>query len=176
MNRVFTMQRLLIVCAVLMLASCASYQTSESPGVDKSARWVIMPIINHSTTPMAGQQAEQILSSIMFKLGVNSDMYPANEAIDLASMLDENAKRKKAQEWLASQNYDYVLTGTIQEWHYKTGLDGEPAVGITLELISASSGETLWKSSGSRAGWGRESVSAAGHKVIENIVDGLSLK
>jgi hypothetical protein len=170
------MKIIMIPLLLAALSSCASYHVSQSPAVNKTARWIIMPISNQSTTPMAGQQAEQILSSIMFNLGVDTDLYPENENTDLASILDQSANNKKAYEWLASQTYDYVLTGTIQEWHYKTGLDGEPAIGVTLELISVSSGKTIWKSSGSRAGWGRESVASAGHTVIENILDGLTLR
>jgi len=160
----------------ITLASCASYQVSESPTVEKNARWVIMPISNQSTTPMAGQHVEQILSSILFNKGVEAHLYPDNETVDVASLLDESEKKKSADEWLATQSFDYVLTGSVQEWHYKTGLDGEPAVGITLMLISANTGEVLWKSSGGRAGWGRESVSSAGHTVIDNILTGLDLQ
>ncbi len=52
-------------------------------------------------------------------------MYPASEVNDLSSILDSSAKRKNAKAWLASQNVDYVITGSIEEWHYKSGLDGE---------------------------------------------------
>lgn len=170
------MKNVTILFLLWILTSCASYQVNESPPVDTQARWVIMPIINHSTTPMAGQQAEQIMSSILFNLGVKPDIYPREKMSDFASVLDERVKLETAQAWLQTQSFDYVITGTIQEWHYKTGLDGEPAVGVTLELIAVETGEVLWKSSGSRAGWGRESVSSAAHTVIENMLNGLTLK
>lgn len=160
----------------IALTACTSYQVSESPTLNKAGRWVIMPISNQSTTPMAGQHVEQILSSIMFNKGVTTESYPANLSSDLSSLLDESANQKKADEWLRAQKFDYILSGSVQEWHYKTGLDGEPAVGITLQLVATDTGTVVWKSSGSRAGWGRESVSSAGHTVIENILDGLELE
>jgi len=169
------MRNIFMFCAILLLSSCASYQVSESPELNKNARWVILPINNQSTTPMAGQQAEQILSSVLFNRGVKADLYPSIDGSDLAVVLNDNARLKTAQAWLETQAYDYVITGTVQEWHYKTGLDGEPAVGVTLELLSADSGEIIWKSSGGRAGWGRESISSAGHKVIDNLVDSLAI-
>ena len=81
------MKKIMIPLVLATLTSCASYQITESPAVSKTARWVIMPISNQSTTPMAGQQAEQILSSIMFYRGVETELYPANDAIDIRQFL-----------------------------------------------------------------------------------------
>ena len=59
------------------------------------------------------------------------------------------------------------------EWRYKSGLDGEPAVGVAMHVVDIRSGETLWSGSYSRSGWSRESLSGTGQKVISKLVDGL---
>ena len=43
-------------------------------------------------------------------------------------------------QWLNTQQADYVLSGSIEEWRYKAGLDGEPVVALTLLLTK--NGET----------------------------------
>ncbi len=133
-------------------------------------------MVNNSNTPLAAEKAEQILNAQLYAKGINAVMYPASEVNDLSSILDSSAKRKNAKAWLASQNVDYVITGSIEEWHYKSGLDGEPAVGITLEVQSAKSKNTYWRATGTRGGWGRESVSGTGHIVIETLLDGLNVE
>ncbi|GAB3521568.1 hypothetical protein [Photobacterium alginatilyticum] len=165
----------LLLATTLALSACTSYQVPESPTFAAGSRWAVMPMINNSNTPLAAEKAEQILNAQLYAKGINAVMYPASETNDLASILDNSARRKNAQAWLASQNVDYVITGSIEEWHYKSGLDGEPAVGITLEVQSAKSKNTYWRATGTRGGWGRESVSGTGHIVIETLLDGLNV-
>lgn len=169
------MKKLLLVALALMLNACSSYQIPESPELSTQRSWAIMPMENHSNTPLAAEKVEQILRTQLYAQGVDTVKYPATPATDLKSLLDSSPKQKQAQAWLATQAVDYVITGSVEEWHYKSGLDGEPAVGITLEVKSAQTGETLWQASGSRGGWGRESVSGAGQTVIKELVEGLNL-
>lgn len=170
------MKRLLLLASLLSLSACSSYQVPDSPPFAADSSWAIMPMVNNSSTPLAAEKAEQILSAQLYAKGINPVMYPADEPSDLASILDNSAKRKKARAWLAGQNVDYVITGSVEEWHYKSGLDGEPAVGITLEVLSARSKTTYWRATGTRGGWGRESVSGTGHIVIKELLDGLNIE
>ncbi|MNP78015.1 hypothetical protein D3C76_1755480 [compost metagenome] len=66
-----------------------------------------------------------------------------------------------------------MLTGSVEEWQYKSGLDGEPAVGISLRVVEVSSGRVLWSKSGARAGWSRESLAGTAQQVIETLVSAL---
>lgn len=170
------MKKTWLLLSALTLGACTSYQVPDSPNFAANSRWAIMPMINHSNTPMAAEKAEQILSAQLYAKGINARVYPASEVKDLASILDSTAKRRNAQAWLATQNVDYVISGSVEEWHYKSGLDGEPAVGITLEVQSARSKATHWRATGTRSGWGRESVSGTGQIVIEELLDGLNIE
>ena len=67
----------------------------------------------------------------------------------------------------------YGVTGSVVEWRYKSGLDGEPAVGIAMHVIDIHSGDTVWSGSFSRSGWSRESLAGTGQKVIDKLVTGL---
>ncbi|MGO4999558.1 hypothetical protein [Oceanisphaera sp. W20_SRM_FM3] len=165
-----------LLAASLALAACAHYQVPASPTFAAHSRWAIMPMVNNSNTPLAAEKAEQILGAALYAKGINATFYPASEANDLASILDSHARQKKAQAWLARQQFDYVITGSVEEWHYKSGLDGEPAVGITLHVQSAADHVTQWRASGALSGWGRESVTGVGQKVISELLEGLKVE
>lgn len=163
------------VILATLIAGCSSYQVSTSPQFQSDQIWAIMPMTNNSNTPLAAEKAEQILNSLLFSEGIKVIQYPAMQQEDLASILDDSAKQKQAQEWLQLQDVKYVITGSIEEWQYKSGVDGEPAAGISLQILDKQTQETLWRSSGSRAGWGRESLSATGQIVIKKLLSQLDL-
>lgn len=169
------MMGIAIILISFSLFSCSQYQIAESPNIKKSRTWIIMPLDNHSSQPLASEKVEAILSASLFSLGVDAQMYPKISETDLASILDNQSRKVKANDWLATQEATYVISGSVNEWHYKSGLDGEPAVGITLELIDKTSKITLWKATGSRSGWGRESLTGAGQIVIEELISGLEI-
>ncbi|MGF1681501.1 hypothetical protein [Photobacterium minamisatsumaniensis] len=169
------MKRALILATSLTLSACSSYQVPDSQSFAADSSWAVMPMTNNSSTPLAAEKAEQILNAQLYAKGINAQMYPASATNDLKSILDNNVKQQQAQAWLATQPIDFVITGSVEEWHYKSGLDGEPAVGITLEVKSAKSGTTYWRATGTRGGWGRESVSGTGHIVIDELLDGLNI-
>lgn len=94
---------------------------------------------------------------------------------DLA-LLDDQERLATALDWARRQKLDYVISGSVEEWQYKNGLDGEPAVGISLRVLEPATGRVLWSSSGARAGWSRESLAGAAQKVLGELVDDLRLK
>ncbi|WP_428457935.1 hypothetical protein [Photobacterium makurazakiensis] len=169
------MKRALILATTLTLSACSSYQVPDSQHFSAESSWAVMPMTNNSSTPLAAEKAENILNAQLYAKGINAQMYPASATNDLKSILDNSVKQQQAQAWLATQPIDFIITGSVEEWHYKSGLDGEPAVGITLEVKSAKSGTTYWRATGTRGGWGRESVSGTGHIVIDELLDGLNI-
>jgi hypothetical protein len=64
----------------------------------------------------------------------------------------------------------HLLMGTIHEFRYKTDLDGDPAVGMTLRLVSVSNGETVWQGTSSNTGYAFASLTSAGQKAVRKLV------
>ena len=54
------------------------------------------------------------------------------------------------------------VQGAVDEWRYKVGVDGEPAVGMALQVIDLQSGEVLCSGVGAKSGWSREALAAIG--------------
>lgn len=169
------MKWLLIFATALTLSACSSHHIPESPPLAASAVWIIMPLENNSSTPLAAEKAEQILSSQLYRKGINAVIYPKKPLNSLTDILDRTAKYQHAQVWLATYPSDYIITGSVEEWHYKNGLDAEPAVGLTLEIKDAITNKLIWRASASRVGWGRESVSGAGFDVVETLLNGINV-
>lgn len=161
-----------LALAVLFVAGCASFTDESSPNLPRNAQWGIVPMVNYSQTPQAGERSEQILLSVLSSHGLQPQVYPASTQGEQA-LMDDNERLAGALEWAREQKLDYVIAGSVEEWQYKNGLDGEPAVGISLRVLDGSSGRVLWSKSGARAGWSRESLAGTAQTVLDKLVGAL---
>lgn len=64
----------------------------------------------------------------------------------------------------------HLLIGTVHEYRYKTDLDGDPAVGLTLRLVDAKTGVTLWQGSSAKVGVVFASLSKASQRAVRELV------
>ena len=168
--------RYLAVLAVAMLATgCSTFTDHHTATLPREAAWGLVPVVNFSQAPQAGERVEQILLSVLAEQGLQPRHYPAAPRSDLP-MLDDRNRLADALAWAASERLDYVISGSVEEWQYKSGLDGEPAVGISLQVIKPATGRVVWSKSGARAGWSRESLAGTGQKVLRELAGALRLE
>jgi len=137
-----------------------------------------LPIINHTDIPQAGLRAEAIAEVLLRNRGIdNLRRYPPTLNPD---SLFEPAERKvvvDALKWAHEQGVRYAVTGSVDEWHYKVGIDGEPAVGLVLQIIDLNEGDrVVWSAASGKSGWSRESLSAVAQKLIKDMLAGASLQ
>ena len=158
--------------AIFVVGCSASFSHNDRE-LDTEMTIYIMPFSNQSNMPMAQAQVEELVASVLAAEGLNVQLYPKQRVNDIQASLDPERRYTAAQSWLAQQPAGYVLNGSVHEWQYKYGLDGEPAVGLTL-TISNMSQQVLWRNSSSRSGWGRESLTQMGLKTISDMVNTLS--
>ncbi|OIQ99446.1 hypothetical protein GALL_185430 [mine drainage metagenome] len=168
-----------ILLIVSMLASCAVMdQNPNSKPLERDAKWALLPIVNHTDVPQAGLRAEALVEVLLRTRGIaNLRSYPP--ALNQDSLF-EPAERKvviDAMNWAREQGVRYAVTGTVEEWHYKVGVDGEPAVGMTLQIIDLKDGDrVVWSSAGSKSGWSRDALSAVAQKLIKNMLSEASIE
>lgn len=159
---------------LLVLGACAVIRTTAGTGapVPREARWALLPFVNHTESPQAGLRAEVIADALLRARGVNNLMhYPPSLS---SEVLLEPAERKvqlDAQKWAREQGLRYALQGTVDEWRYKVGVDGEPAVGLVLQIIDLQSGDVVWTGVGARSGWSREALAAVAQKLIDGLLE-----
>ena len=154
-----------------LTASCATVDTGSVTTIDRSAKWVMLPVMNHTEVPQAGLRAEAITEALLRTTGVNDlTRYPPTLNPDT---LFEPAERKvmaDADKWARSQGARYAIYGAVDEWRYKVGVDGEPAVGVALHIMDLQSNSVVWTGVGGKSGWSRESLSGVAQKLIKELL------
>lgn len=162
-----------IAALVLMgaLAGCSVVDRVRVAQPERDARWALLPIANHTETPQAGLRSEAIIESVLRTKGVKLlERYPSELSTE---MLLEPAERKLADQalaWAKSRGARYAVAGSVEEWRYKVGVDGEPAVGLALTVTDLSTGGVIYSASGGKTGWSREAVSAVAQKLVKDLL------
>ena len=164
-------KRLLLILPALVLAACSTLETATAPALDADARWALLPAVNNTETAQAGERLDAITVSLLQARGIKDvQRHPGSSNEGLLPAADR-AAQEAALVWARGQNAKYAVYGSVQEWRYKTGLDGEPAAGITLTIVDVASGRVLWTGSGVRTGWSREAVAAVAQKLTGSLID-----
>ena len=161
-----------LLLAVLGLAGCSTTDSGGTgPAIERNAKWVMLPVLNHTDVPQAGLRAEAITEGLLRSYGV-SDLvrYPA---VLNSDTLFEPAERKvyvEAEKWARTQGARYAIYGAVDEWRYKVGIDGEPAVGVAMHIIDLQTNAVVWTGVGGKSGWSREALSAVAQKLIRQLL------
>lgn len=159
------------------LVGCSTTDRSQAPMLERGASWAVLPFENHTETPMAGNRAEAIAAAVLHSR-VNGGIHrfsASSTGGDTLFAAAPPAAGDAALAWAKEKGAAYALTGAVDEWRYKVGVDGEPAVGVALRIVDVNSGATVWSGAGGKSGWSREALSSVGQKLIRNLLDsGLS--
>ena len=163
----------LVLCA---LAACSTVDRGRAPALQANAEWTVLPFANHTETPMAGNRAESVAEALLHARGVGKvKRYTSTAQQEALFDACDTKRQEQALAWAREQGVRYALAGTVDEWRYKVGVDGEPAAGITLQIIDVQSGDILWSGAGGKSGWSREALSAVAQKLIRELLQaGLS--
>ncbi len=158
----------------LAASGCAIYDHANPQTLDRGAKWALLPILNFTETPQAGLRIEAITEGQLRAMGIGRlQRYPAGMNNET---LFEPAERKAVEEaikWAKAQGYRYGITGSVEEWRYKVGVDGEPAAGVALQIIDLQTDSVVWSAVGAKTGWSREAVSAVAQKVVKQLLGGV---
>lgn len=162
--------------ATLSIAACSTVAVSPKPALDRSAKWGLVPFINNTETPQAGLRAESITEGLLRSTqSLNLQRYPANLNNETLFEPMDRKQQAAARTWAKEQGIRYAVSGSVEEWRYKVGVDGEPAVGLTLQVIDIDSGDVLWSAVGSSTGWSREALSAVAQKLTRKLIEPLAM-
>jgi len=161
----------LVVLMAVLAAGCKIVDSGSVATIERNAKWVMLPVLNHTEVPQAGLRAEAITEALLRSNGVNDlTRYPSTLNPDT---LFEPAERKvmaEAEKWARSQRARYAIYGAVDEWRYKVGIDGEPAVGVALHIMDLESNAVVWTGVGGKSGWSRESLSGVAQKLIKELL------
>jgi polysaccharide biosynthesis protein PelC len=151
----------------LMASACGTVRQTPAPVLSKSDKVVVGSIANYTETPDAGGSAASIAANALRAGGIaDVRIAPADPSRNSLFDTTQSADGDKTLEWARSQHTRYVLSGAVEEWRYKTGVDGEPVVGVTFELIDVSNGTVVWSATGTHTGWSRSGLSSVATSLI----------
>lgn len=156
----------------LALAGCSVLDARAPSGaLPRDAAWAVLPIVNHTETPQAGARAESITEALMRAQGLaDVRRYPGEASGDALADPVEAKVRETALAWAKGAGVKYAVTGAVDEWRYKVGVDGEPAVGVALSIVEVDTGRVLWSGVGAKTGWSREAVAGVAQKLIRELL------
>jgi TolB-like protein len=165
----------LVVCIFLMACTETVVNYSHVFPVNLSAKIAVIPLVNNTETPLVGERAMAIAAAIIESRGIChvSTYRDRNQSKALFPGMSKANSQLALFRWAQSKHARYVLTGSVNEWNYKAGLDGEPVVGISLQLIELSSGRIVWTAVGSKSGGSRVAASTVAQKLLNVMLNGL---
>ena len=174
----------LVVIGLSSLAGCAVHEVQHGPPLDAHCRWALLPVTNHAETPEAGARAQSILETLLRVRGIADLRTPpptpprgaGGPGDAVFDTLEDDRRLDDAIENAKAAGFTYGVTGSVEEWRYRSGADGEPAVGVSVRVIELATGQTLFSASGARSGWGRETVSGDAQILLKRLLAELSLK
>lgn len=115
---------------------------------------------NFTQTPQAGKRAASMTGGILRGRGIS-----------VINCIEETETQTRSRFTTAQEaNATYLLIGAVNEWRYKTGIDGEPAVSLTLQLTEVHSGKTVWSATGSSNGWGNRSIGTTAQELVTTLL------
>jgi len=165
-----------VASIALLMTACGTVRLTGAPSLSASDKIAVASIANFTETPDAGLSAGSIAVNVLRNNGI-ADVRVAPDDTRRNVMFDTaaHASADSALSWARAQQARYVLSGAVEEWRYKTGVDGEPVVGVTFELTDVSSGKVVWSGTGSRSGWSRSGLANVANTLIGKVLAPLAV-
>ncbi len=163
----------LFVLTALGLSGCASTQldTAPPPHPDREAAWCVLAPVNNTTTPYAGERVQRELAALLGAQGLPRVLVPPAADGGGPLPIDNGADdQRQALDWARHHGARYALLGSVDEWNYKIGLDGQPAVGFTVRLLDLQSGRIVWSGEASASGDSREGLAVLSERTLAGLV------
>ncbi len=167
-------KRISCITICITLSGCADSTLHASRAVPfaRTAAVAVAPFANYTTTPGAGSRAASMAASLLQAHGLKTASAMAvgrRNRLPLGLEPNPATLLRKAR----AMGARYIVEGAVQEWRYTIGLDGQPAVAVTMNLVSVRSGRIIWTATASRSGSPRESVGVLAENALNAMVQRL---
>lgn len=165
------MKKILTICALAMVfCGCRAHINHGGRGerVQPAHRVYLPPFTNATDDDHAGRALTELTASALYERDI--PVVQTEPALTRARAENAAGADGLFLETARALNATHLLIGTVHEYRYKTDLDGDPAVGITLRLVDATSGETLWQGTSSKVTAFFASVTGAAQSAARDLV------
>ena len=167
-----------------LLGGCSSFTSGTSSGTAPMAQVIaaadkiaMVPVANFTDVPQAGLRVEALLESALRQIGLRQLMvYPPELNTETLFEPGERKAQADAEKWAKTQGVRYIVSAAVNEWRYKVGVDGEPAVGLMVQVKDLASGQVVYSAAGGRTGGSREALTAVGQQLTAELVKGVRVE
>ncbi|SHK16720.1 hypothetical protein [Thermocrinis minervae] len=157
--------RFVMLLFLVLLTSCATVINREaSISLPKDKTYYLLPFVNYTESPKAGMKVQSIVAGVLQSKGYKVVLVPTEEELTDEKKLEELYTKTKGKKGIA-------VLGTVNEWRYKTGIDGEPAVSITLRFVDMETDKPINSMVLSRSGWSYESLGVVTQRILNKAIE-----
>ncbi len=168
---------LFVPLLAFVLAGCASSEVRQG-GVRSPmggvGRAFLAPIHNATPDETAGRAVTELAATTLLAHGV--PLAQTEDGLNRSRALLEEGKAAQIIELARSLQCTHVLLGTVTEYRYKSDLDGSPIVSITMRLVDAADGATVWQGTSTKMTQYFGSLSRTAQAAMENLVEQMAGK
>ncbi len=168
---------LLAGCGVFTSGSGSSSRAPMSQTIAAADKVAMLPVANFTDVPQAGLRVEALLEPALRQIGLRQlAVYPSELNPETLFEPGERKAQSESEKWARAQGIRYVVSAAVNEWRYKVGVDGEPAVGLMVQVKDLSTGQVVYSAAGGRTGRSRESLAAVGQQLTAELVAGIRVE
>jgi|UniRef100_A0A7C5X2G1 hypothetical protein len=153
------------VLVLLLIVGCARVVNQTPTLPTKGEPYAVLPFENYTETPYAGYRVASILEGVLASKGYN--LIPRVWSIKEREPTEEEIE--KLREIAVKNGARYIVYGSVNEFRYKTGLDGEPAVSMTIFVYDAKENKVVKNVAVSGSGWVHESLGTLAQKLLNRV-------
>ena len=147
------MKKILFVLSFFLIG-CSSVQKNVTVfKIDKKEPIAVLPFKNFSQTPYAGIKASLIAEGVLRSKGF--------KVIQAYVIKNDKITKKNI-------NSNYILSGKVIEWRYKTGIDAQPVVSLYIQ-IKNKKGRVVYSGLVSKSDLGNKSLGICAEEALEDI-------
>lgn len=162
-----------LVAAVLV--SCASSEVRHGgrrTPLGGVGRVFLAPMHNATPDETAGRAVTELAATALLAHGV--PLAQTEDGLNRSRALAEEGKAAQIVELARSLECTHVLLGTVTEYRYKSDLDGSPIVSITMRLVDATDGSTVWQGTSTKMTQYFGSLSRTSQDAMESLIQQMS--
>ncbi|MEQ2006689.1 MAG: DUF4136 domain-containing protein [Limisphaerales bacterium] len=158
-----------------VLSGCASSEVrqggSRAP-MGGVGRVFLAPMHNATPDETAGRAVTELAATSLLAHGV--PLAQTEDSLNRGRALAEEGKAAQIIELARSLQCTHVLLGTVTEYRYKSDLDGSPIVSITMRLVDAADGATVWQGTSTKMTQYFGSLSRTAQDAMESLIQQMS--
>lgn len=166
-----------IITSLLALTGCSKTTITRAgpKQLNRHSNWMVFPFANLTETPDAGSRAKVITANLLQIKGPQSVQQYAKPRSkkQLLQVAEQPLTKPQVMSYAMHHHINYAVVGSVTEWRYKVGLDGEPSVGLTMQVIEIPTGKIIWSAVGSKVGSSRSGLGQTAQTLIAKLIKGM---